>query len=153
MRIYILIAVLAILIGSSATVSAKPNGMPFREIWNAIEDLQQQINDGISLAWGDITGIPSDIADGDDIGTLSVNERSETFDCPSVSSCTYYVPCESDEVLTGGGFQVNDSGVGVLDIWKSAPDIGQNRWRVSTMNNDTTKSMNFTIYAMCGKIS
>ncbi len=153
MRVDILIVVLVFLLGSVATVSAKSNGVPFQEIWDAIEDLQQQINDGISLAWSDITGIPSDIADGDDIGTLIVNERSQAFNCPPMSSCTYYVSCESDEVLTGGGFQVNDPGVGVLDIWKSAPDIGQNRWRVSTMNNDASKSMNFTIYAMCGKIS
>lgn len=134
MKIDISIALLAILLGAAATVSATPNGDPFREIWESIEDLQQQINDGI--------------------GTLSVNERSQTFECPPGSRCTYYVSCQSDEVLTGGGFQLlNDPVIGDIRLWQSAPDIGQNRWHVTFGNSPMSITTNITVYAMCGKIS
>lgn len=85
-------------------------------------------------------------------GSLSVTERSTEFDCAVASSCTYYVNCQPDEKLTGGGFKANDPGVGALDVWASNPDVGKNRWRVTTMNN-IGKKAKFSIYAMCSKIS
>jgi hypothetical protein len=82
---------------------------------------------------------------------LSVTERTETFDCAAAASCTYYVTCEEGETLTGGGFQLNEPGVGVLDIWENRPDVDENRWRVTTMNMET-QTIKFSIYAMCGKL-
>lgn len=84
--------------------------------------------------------------------SLSVTERTAEFDCAVASSCTYFVNCEADEKLTGGGFKANDPGVGVLDVWESHPDVGENRWRVSTMNK-IDKNVKFSIYAMCAKVT
>lgn len=84
--------------------------------------------------------------------SLSVTERTSEFDCAIASSCTYYVDCKPDEKLTGGGFKANDPGVGALDVWASHPDVGKNRWRVTTMNK-IGKEAKFSIYAMCSKVS
>ena len=83
--------------------------------------------------------------------TLNVEERTREFECPAASSCTFFVECESGESLTGGGFKLNDPGVGVLEIWASHPDIGDNRWRVTTMNKDT-KTMTYSIYSLCSQV-
>ncbi len=83
---------------------------------------------------------------------LSVTERTDEFECTAASSCTFFVTCQSGEALTGGGFTLNDPGVGVLEIWASNPDIGENRWRVTTMNKDT-KAIKYSIYAMCSRIT
>ena len=79
-------------------------------------------------------------------------ERTSDFECPSANSCTYFVDCESGEKVTGGGFKLNDPGVGVLEIWASKPDVGENRWRVTTMNKDT-KTITYSIYAMCARVA
>lgn len=83
---------------------------------------------------------------------LNVEERTGEFQCPAANSCTFFVDCESGESVTGGGFKLNDPGVGVLEIWASHPDIGENRWRVTTMNKDT-KTITYSIYSMCSKVS
>ncbi len=82
--------------------------------------------------------------------SLQVNERVKEFECPAANSCTYFVNCETGESLTGGGFKLNDPGVGVLDIWASHPEIGKNAWRVTTMNKEN-QTIKFSIYALCGK--
>ena len=83
---------------------------------------------------------------------LSVEERTDQFECLAASSCTFFVECESEESVTGGGFRLNDPGVGVLEIWASQPDIGENRWRVTTMNK-SKKTIKYSIYSMCSKVS
>jgi hypothetical protein len=56
------------------------NGQPFQELWDAIIKLQDWVASFV-VSWTDIVGIPTDIADGDDVGITS--ESDPTVD-PSV---------------------------------------------------------------------
>ncbi|MBE9535685.1 MAG: hypothetical protein IMF07_00755 [Proteobacteria bacterium] len=134
MKRKLIVITMAVGLMVATVVGATPNGQPFNEIWDEISEIWEAI--------GNI-----------DTPTLEVTERSDTFECPGGHSCTYFVRCDNDEVLTGGGFQANDPGVGVLDVWASKPDVGENRWRVTTMNMDNSNDMDFIIYAMCTKLS
>jgi hypothetical protein len=133
MKRKLIVIIVAVVLMMTTVVGATPNGQPFNEIWEAVNDI-----------WDAIAYLGAT--------RLVVIERTDAFACPPASSCTYFVSCNEDEVLTGGGFQANDPGVGVLDVWKSKPDVGENRWRVTTFNPDTV-SMQFGIYAMCAKLS
>lgn len=134
MKRKIIVITMAVGLMVATVVGATPNGQPFNEIWDEISEIWEAI-------------------DNSNTPTLEVTERSDTFECPGLNSCTYFVRCDDDEVLTGGGFKVSDPGVGVLDVWASQPDVGENRWRVTTKNNDKFNTIDFSIYAMCTKIA
>ncbi len=136
MKRILIVITMAVGLMVATVVGATPNGQPFNQIWDEISEIWEAI--------GNLdTPTP----------TLEVTERSDTFACPGWNSCTYFVSCNDDEVLTGGGFNASDSGVGVLDVWASKPDVGENRWRVTTMNTNEFNTMSFSIYAMCTKLT
>ena len=59
-------------------LAKKPSGKPFNEIWDAIEDIQEELDElggqiG-SIEWADILNMPPDIADGDDDTQLTEAE-------------------------------------------------------------------------------
>jgi hypothetical protein len=93
----------------------------------------------------------SDSAHGHSI-SLVVNERTGTFACPNASNCSQVVNCNAGELLTGGGFKVNEGGAGVLTIFESKPDIGNNRWMVTTSNTSGVE-IDYVIFAMCARLS
>lgn len=138
-KLIVIITVVGLMVAT--VVGATPNGKPFNEIWDAINDI-----------WAAI----AELNDASDLG-LVVTERKATFDCPGESSCTQVVTCAEGETLTGGGFMVNDPGTGVLDIWSSSPDtIMENTWRVTAFNPEVPAVdtvMQFSIYAMCATLS
>jgi hypothetical protein len=98
-----------------------------------------------------LDGRYSDSAHGHSI-SLVVNERTATFPCASSSNCTQVVNCDAGELLTGGGFKLNEGGVGLLGIFESKPDIGNNRWMVTTRNTSGVE-IDYVIFAMCARLS
>ena len=164
----ILFAVLLVLTLVGTPVLAKEpdkgaSGVPFQEIWDAIDeavstlqgqidevvsDLDQLIGDidsivqgkvdeaiaVLSIDWSQITGIPSDLADGDDVGIAIETD-------PTV------VASVKDGVdwaeLSGvpAGFADNVDDVGVTSLPSTVMEEGEN---VSLLNNDAGYLTSYT---------
>jgi hypothetical protein len=80
-------------------------------------------------------------------GSLRIEQRSQGFTCAPASSCVWQVSCEHDEQVSGGGYQLNDPDVGLLEVWGNSPD--GNGWQVATINHEVTRAIRYKIWAMC----
>jgi hypothetical protein len=70
---------------------------------------------------------------------------------PPNSFQAFGVPCDSDELLTGGGYLALESG---LEIKGSQPFVGTNSlksWMIAVKNNDSTEHQ-VEINAVCAKL-
>ncbi|MFZ6178928.1 hypothetical protein [Nannocystis pusilla] len=83
-------------------------------------------------------------------GALKIEQRSQSFTCAPATSCVWQVSCEADEQVAGGGYQLSDPDVGVLDVWGNSPE--GNGWQVAAMNHDVTRAIRFKIWAMCAAL-
>lgn len=80
-----IVLIIALIVTPVLAKENQNNGTPFQELWDAIEQLsneipsmvEQAVNDALlnlSIEWEQITGVPGDIADGDDVG---ITEESD----------------------------------------------------------------------------
>jgi hypothetical protein len=78
---------------------------------------------------------------------LVVSSRTKQLDAPAVSMPAGDVQCEKDEVVTGGGFKLNDPTASTI----IASNKMSNGWAVSFVNNGD-RSTFATIFAQCAHI-
>lgn len=78
---------------------------------------------------------------------LVVSSRTKQLDAPPVSMPAGDVQCQIDEVVTGGGFKLNDPAASTI----IASNKMSNGWAVSFVNNGDRPTF-ATIFAQCAHI-
>lgn len=112
-----LILIMAILLLLPALVFAEPKGQPFQEIWGAIANLQQQIDD--------LQSAPP---------TFNTYVVEEAVEIEPLTSANITVSCEEGDIALSGGYRIQSQAI--LHHFEPAPYDTDNPtgWRFVIVN-------------------
>ena len=104
---------------------------------------QDILTTGSSLSWSSLTGVPADLADGDDGFTTMASTAGTLTPVAAGGTATATATCGAG-VATGGGFLADSE---FVYAYQSYP-LNATTWQVLAKNTDTS-GHNVTAYVMC----